>query len=354
MLKSRVFGVSSEEAAGPEELMLSLRMTSPHPLLCHPLVSVSNGASHIEEDEDEDEGEQGEKFEFDDGDDIGPTEMSSDSLMKSDWTTETAVSNLYAKTNTAQETVRQGMNGPFSTGQKSPNVSLCQSHCSGMEIRESPEGRSTSSDLGVTGESESFWKASSIYEVIHTDPHRSTSASVPPEKMSSKGKPSLIGEDDQDMSSSAVNGCSPQQDTVEAEVSSSVSPQTNSTGSCSPASVVRDTEVIYDDVPAESIQHPVEDVDDIYEDIQRPDNRGSNGWSSSEFESYDELSDSDTVPPADSSSKLPADVLRLKERCAVTRKEFAVRLSAPHVANIRQSCDTKVGLCPLPLYKDAP
>ncbi|XP_078026510.1 rho guanine nucleotide exchange factor 10-like protein isoform X2 [Epinephelus lanceolatus] len=325
-----------------QELMLSLRMTSPHPLLCHPLVSVSNGASHIEEDEDEDEGEQGEKFEFDDGDDIGPTEMSSDSLMKSDWTTETAVSNLYAKTNTAQETVRQGMNGPFSTGQKGPDVSLCQSHCSGMEIRESPEGRSTSSDLGVTGESESFWKASSIYEVIHTDQHRSTSTSVPPEKMSSKGKPSLIGEDDQDMSSSAVNGCSPQQDTAEAEVSSSVSPQTNSTGSCSPASVVRDTEVIYDDVPAESIQHPVEDVDDIYEDIQRPDHCGSNGWSSSEFESYDELSDSDTVPPADSSSKLPADVLRLKERCAVTRKEFAVRLSAPHVANIRQSCDTKV------------
>ncbi|XP_040918128.1 rho guanine nucleotide exchange factor 10-like protein isoform X2 [Toxotes jaculatrix] len=41
-------------------------------------------------------------------------------------------------------------------------------------------------------------------------------------------------------------------------------------------------------------------------------------------------------------NELPADVLRLKERCAVTRRELALRLSAPHVAHIRQSCDTKV------------
>ncbi|XP_035514794.1 rho guanine nucleotide exchange factor 10-like protein [Morone saxatilis] len=147
-------------------------------------------------------------------------------------------------------------------------------------------------------------------------------------------------------------GC--QQDTAEAEVSSPVSPltehhtagvdgQTNqSTVTCSPDSVVRDPEVIYDDVPAENPQHPVVDVDDIYEDIQRPDHCGSNGWSSSEFESYDELSDIETVPVALSSSKLPADVLSLKARCAVTRRELAVRLSSPHVAHIRQSCDTKV------------
>ncbi|KAF3859876.1 hypothetical protein F7725_000131, partial [Dissostichus mawsoni] len=39
-----------------------------------------------------------------------------------------------------------------------------------------------------------------------------------------------------------------------------------------------------------------EDVDDIYEDIQRTDQCGSSGWSSSEFESYDELSDSEAAP----------------------------------------------------------
>lgn len=79
-------------------------------------MSLSNGASHVEEDEDEEE--QGEKFEFDDGDDIGPPERSSVSLMKSDRTADTAVSNLYAQTDTGQETAGQGMNGSTSTGQK--------------------------------------------------------------------------------------------------------------------------------------------------------------------------------------------------------------------------------------------
>lgn len=72
----------------------------------------------------------------------------------------------------------------------------------------------------------------------------------------------------QDESSSAVNRCSPQQD----ELSSSVSPQTKlhtpgvdrptnhtvATMTYSPNRVVRDPEVIYDDVPAENLQHPVE------------------------------------------------------------------------------------------------
>ncbi|XP_040009743.1 rho guanine nucleotide exchange factor 10-like protein isoform X2 [Xiphias gladius] len=258
-------------------------MTSSYPLLCHPMVSVPNVASHIKEDKDEDE--QGEKFEFDDSDDTRTPEMSSGSLMKD------------------------------------------------MEVRESPEGRCNSSDLGVTGESESFWKASSIYE----------------------GKSSLIPKGGLE-SSSSVNGYSPQQSTVhyEDEASSSVCPQTEhdtaglykptnqSTVTCIPDSVVRDTEVIYDDVPAENLHYQVDDVDDIYEDIQRPDHRGSNGWSSSEFDSYDELSDSETLPPAHRGNKLPADVLRLKERCAATRRELAVCLSTPRVAHIRQSCDTKV------------
>lgn len=37
----------------------------------------------------------------------------------------------------------------------------------------------------------------------------------------------------------------------------------------------------------------------IYEDVQRPDESAegmNNGWSSSEFESYDEQSDTDTKP----------------------------------------------------------
>ncbi|KAM7412370.1 hypothetical protein PAMA_022041 [Pampus argenteus] len=149
-----------------------------------------------------------------------------------------------------------------------------------------------------------------------------------------------------DGSNTVVSGSSPQENTAQDDVSSLASPQTGKhtaadgqsspiTVTCSPDSVVSKPEVLYDDVPAENLQCPVEDGDDIYEDIQRPDHQGFNGWSSSEFESYDELSDSETAPPAhSSSSKLPADVLRLKE--------LSERLSTPHVAHIRKSCDTKV------------
>ncbi|XP_029287640.1 rho guanine nucleotide exchange factor 10-like protein isoform X2 [Cottoperca gobio] len=56
-------------------------------------------------------------------------------------------------------------------------------------------------------------------------------------------------------------------------------------------------EVIYDDVPGEDPLSPDEDM--IYEDVQR-DSRplaADNGWSSSEFESYDEQSDNETKQP---------------------------------------------------------
>ncbi|XP_041654440.1 rho guanine nucleotide exchange factor 10-like protein isoform X1 [Cheilinus undulatus] len=296
-------------------------MTSTSPLLCHPVASLPNGMPHTGED---DEDEQGEKFEFDDEYDIGPPETTSTSLMKSDMT----------RTEEKNQTIQAVNETTASGGQKNPT--LYPQHCFGMEVRESPEGRSTSSDLGVTGESESFWKSSCIYE----------------------GKDSVMSEGCQNEPSCAVNGCSPHQDPAEDKESSSVLPQsdhhsadieglksTSTETPCSPDGVFKDPEVVYDDVPAEGLPHPMEDVDNIYEDIQRPDlHRSSNGWSSSEFESYDETSDSEAVPPTakNSSSKLPADVLRLKERCAVTRKELAVRLSTPHVANIRQSCDTKV------------
>lgn len=252
-------------------------MTSPHPLLCRPLTSLPNGASHAEEDDDEEE--QGEKFEFDDEEDVAPTEMK-----KSEWTADSAVSNLYAQAKAGQETGGQAVNGSTRTGQNSKMLPLVLHSCTGMEVRESPEGRSISSDLGVTEEAESFWKANNIYE----------------------GKPSVMAEGDQDQSSSAIT----QQNSTEDELSSAVRPHTEhrsadgdrptqqSPETSSPHSEDRDLEVVYDDVPPEGLQLPVDDVDDIYEDIQRPDHRGSNGWSSSEFESYDELSEGETAPPA--------------------------------------------------------
>ncbi|KAK5611280.1 guanine nucleotide exchange factor 10-like protein [Crenichthys baileyi] len=85
------------------------------------------------------------------------------------------------------------------------------------------------------------------------------------------------------------------------------------------------SEVIYDDVPSEEALSPLEDM--IYEDVQRDSGplEASNGWSSSEFESYDEQSDNDAKLPA--RSKLSPEVHRLRERCARTKRELAMRLS---------------------------
>ncbi|XP_049327660.1 rho guanine nucleotide exchange factor 10-like protein isoform X2 [Astyanax mexicanus] len=86
-------------------------------------------------------------------------------------------------------------------------------------------------------------------------------------------------------------------------------------------------EVIYDDVPAEDLSPGEGDM--IYEDVQRDESPQGphSGWSSSEFESYDEQSDSEKVP---THSKLSPDVRRLKERCARTKREIALRLGGKH------------------------
>lgn len=82
-------------------------------------------------EEDEDEDEQGEKFEFDDSDDMGPSEIHYNSLMKSDSTTHTTVSDLYAQTSTVQEMARQGVNGTSSTGQEGQISTSTHQCCSG-------------------------------------------------------------------------------------------------------------------------------------------------------------------------------------------------------------------------------
>uniref|UniRef100_A0A3Q4GZH4 Rho guanine nucleotide exchange factor (GEF) 10-like a n=1 Tax=Neolamprologus brichardi TaxID=32507 RepID=A0A3Q4GZH4_NEOBR len=63
------------------------------------------------------------------------------------------------------------------------------------------------------------------------------------------------------------------------------------------------SEVIYDDVPSEEPLSPDEDM--IYEDVQRDTGalEAGNGWSSSEFESYDEHSDNEAKLPTKSMRK---------------------------------------------------
>uniref|UniRef100_A0A7N6BPD4 DH domain-containing protein n=1 Tax=Anabas testudineus TaxID=64144 RepID=A0A7N6BPD4_ANATE len=92
-------------------------------------------------------------------------------------------------------------------------------------------------------------------------------------------------------------------------------------------------EVIYDDVPCEDPISPDEDM--IYEDVQRDSAPldADHGWSSSEFESYDEQSDNEAKVPT--RSKLSPEVCRLRERCARTKRELAMRLSGKHNYDIK-------------------
>ncbi|TKS70795.1 Rho guanine nucleotide exchange factor 10-like protein [Collichthys lucidus] len=96
---------------------------------------------------------------------------------------------------------------------------------------------------------------------------------------------------------------------------------------------VEASEVIYDDVPSEDPLSPDEDM--IYEDVQRDSGPpgADNGWSSSEFESYEEQSDNETKQPT--RSKLSPEVRRLRERCAKTKRELAMRLSGKHNYDIK-------------------
>ncbi|XP_075881203.1 rho guanine nucleotide exchange factor 10-like protein isoform X2 [Nelusetta ayraudi] len=93
------------------------------------------------------------------------------------------------------------------------------------------------------------------------------------------------------------------------------------------------SEVIYDDVPCEDPPPPHEDM--IYEDVQREGGPqgANNGWSSSEFESYDEQSDNEAKLPT--RSKLSPDVRRLRDRCARTKRELATKLSGKHNYDIK-------------------
>ena len=90
--------------------------------------------------------------------------------------------------------------------------------------------------------------------------------------------------------------------------------------------------------------------DDIYEDIQRPTDRhgSNNGWSSSEFESYDELSDSETKPPVRSSSKVR--LLLLKSKISLPQDGAVIWAHTWHIYKWTASLLKKY-LCPL---RDSP
>ncbi|KAJ8016354.1 hypothetical protein DPEC_G00006340 [Dallia pectoralis] len=185
-----------------------------------------------------------------------------------------------------------------------------------MDGRSSPEGRS---ELGVSGGTEgsgrrdSLYKAGSMNEcyytpvlkkaeriVIQTGKHslllneESPDDTTAPEKGKCSGPEGLPSPDDNACREGPLSPTSPD----DAIVTNLTSQDVIINAPASPDGVfMGGPEVIYDDVPSESLLSPRED--DIYEDIQRPGSRhgSNNSWSDSEFESYDEQSDSETKTP---------------------------------------------------------
>ncbi|XP_047016221.1 rho guanine nucleotide exchange factor 10-like protein isoform X2 [Ictalurus punctatus] len=285
-------------------------MASPESLTPHPTESMPTGVAqtpqHEEEEDDEDE-EQGEQFQFDDSEDennAGPNPGEIKDFVVSSAATglqevasgdNTNSNALYSQAvKCVPVTLHEELNGVTSAGQEGQAVPQ-QSHITSpdMVVRQPPDGRSVSIEPRVTEESEGTWKNNT-----HTY----------------EGKPASESERGLPSSSSEVYPGPPP-----------------------------DSEVIYDDVPCENIPSPDAGDDMIYEDVQRPGELAEgmdNGWSSSEFESYDEHSDTETKPRT--RSKISPDVRRIKEHCARTKRELAMRLGARDVSQIKQAYDIKV------------
>ncbi|XP_053499218.1 rho guanine nucleotide exchange factor 10-like protein isoform X2 [Ictalurus furcatus] len=241
-------------------------MASPESLIPHPTESMPTGVAQTpqqEEEEDDEDEEQGEQFQFDDSEDennAGPNPGEIKDFVVSSAATglqevasgdNTNSNALYSQAvKCIPVTLHEELNGVTSAGQEGQAVPQ-QSHITSpdMVVRQSPDGRSVSIEPRVTEESEGTWKKNT-----HTH----------------EGKPASESERGLPSSSSEVYPGPPP-----------------------------DSEVIYDDVPCENIPSPDAGDDMIYEDVQRPGELAEgmdNGWSSSEFESYDEHSDTETKP----------------------------------------------------------
>ncbi|XP_023663548.2 rho guanine nucleotide exchange factor 10 isoform X1 [Paramormyrops kingsleyae] len=114
-------------------------------------------------------------------------------------------------------------------------------------------------------------------------------------------------------------------------------------------------EVIYDDVPRENSDSTPDEM--IYDDVERGEEGSSldNGWSSSEFESYDEQSDCESrgengLPdaflrsgPSRSKTHLSQDLTRLKEHYERKMKDLmANTVGAVELQQIRQKHERKM------------
>ncbi|XP_072912869.1 rho guanine nucleotide exchange factor 10 isoform X3 [Hemitrygon akajei] len=119
-------------------------------------------------------------------------------------------------------------------------------------------------------------------------------------------------------------------------------------------------EVIYDDVPRESSDASATDPEElIYDDVERGDEAATSsldyGWSSSEFESYDDQSDGEAkvengIPNSFLQGKshknkihqLPQDLSRLKEHYEKKMKELANAVGSVELQQLKQKQERKM------------
>ncbi|KAG1961797.1 rho guanine nucleotide exchange factor 10-like protein [Pimephales promelas] len=213
-----------------------------------------------EDDGDEDE-ETGEKFEFDDSEDEQNTVENSaqnkesktlhvDAEHSESTKGSTAANALYCQAMThVTKDNQQTVNGETPAGLEDQNIpTYPHTTYPDMVARQSPDGSSISAEPRVADEQESIWKRNNIYEGKAVS---ESAGDSPPEQLKVNSAPSAR------------------------------------------------SEVIYDDVPCENNSPPDAEDDVIYEEVQRSGESAliDNGWGSSEFESYDEQSDSETKQP---------------------------------------------------------
>ncbi|CAM4679772.1 unnamed protein product [Leuciscus chuanchicus] len=221
---------------------------------------VTQKAQGEEDDGDEDE-ETGEKFEFDDSEDEQNTVENSvqskesntphvDAEHSESTKGSTAANALYCQAMTrVKKHNQQTVNGETPAGLEDQNIPTNpHTTCPDMVARQSPDGSSISAEPRVADEQESISKRNNIYEGKAVS---ESARDSPPEQLKVNSAPSAR------------------------------------------------SEVIYDDVPCENNSPPDAEDDVIYEEVQRSGESGliDNGWGSSEFESYDEQSDSETKQP---------------------------------------------------------
>lgn len=216
--------------------------------------SVVTGVTQMpqqEEDEDGEDEETGEKFEFDDSEDEHQTEEKNkpgalhvEAELLDSTKGHTDPNALYCQA--MKSVTLQEMNGGTPAGLEDQDISM-HAHVTRTDTvaRRSPDGSSVSAEPRGTEEPANIGKRSNINE----------------------GKPVSESEGDSSPEQLQVN--------------------------------TAHSEVIYDDVPCENITSLGADDDVIYEDVQRSGESAliDNGWGSSEFESYDEQSDSETKQP---------------------------------------------------------